>query len=422
MTSGRSGAQRAPIVPVPPGSPFPLENLPFGVFRPRGGGPARVGTAIGEHVLDVTALEETGLLAPAVGREARLFGAPRLNEFMAAGRTVWRRVRARIAELLSGESSELEQSEALRDRLLFRQSEVEMLSPAEIGDYTDFYSSKHHASNVGTMFRGPENALMPNYLHLPVAYHGRASSIVVSGTPVRRPRGQTLPPGAESPVFGPSRMVDYELELGFFVGPGNALGEPIPIERAAEHIFGFVLVNDWSARDIQKWEYQPLGPFLSKNFATSISPWVVMLEALEPFRCEPPPQDPKPLPYLTAGEPWSLDIALEVSLGTASLDGPHRLSLGNYRDMYWTPAQQLAHHTIGGCNLRPGDLLASGTISGPEKTSRGCLLELTWRGTEPVTLPDGTTRTLLEDGDTAIMTGPREREGLRTRFGECSGT
>jgi len=413
---------RRSFVTIPDDSPFPIQNLPYGVFRPSGGGPAHVGVAIGEQVLDLTVLEEAGLLAEGWPAGGPLFAKPRLNELMAAGRPVWRRVRGRVSDLLAGIDPALERSGVLRERALVRQCDVEMLLPAEIGDYTDFYSSRHHAFNVGTMFRGPENALMPNYLHLPVAYHGRASSVVVSGTPVRRPSGQILPQGSDRPVFGPSRLVDYELEVGFFVGPGNRLGEPIPIDRAGEQIFGFVLVNDWSARDIQKWEYQPLGPFLAKNFATTISPWVVTMEALEPFRRPNPEQDPEPLPYLRTAEPWALDIILEVLLTTERLQEPFRLSRGNFRDMYWTPAQQLAHHTITGCNLRPGDLLASGTVSGPEKTSRGCLLELTWRGREPIQLPDGSQRKFLADGDTVIITGSCEGNGYRIGFGECRGT
>jgi fumarylacetoacetase len=306
-----------------------------------------------------------------------------------------------------------------------------MLVPAAIGDYTDFYASVDHATNVGSMFR-PDNPLLPNYKWVPIGYHGRASSIVPSGTPVVRPRGQSKPPEAAAPAFGPSRSLDYEMELGLFVGPGNRRGEPIPLARAEEQIFGFCLVNDWSARDLQSWEYQPLGPFLAKNFATTISPWVVTLEALEPFRAPAlvrPPGDPAPLPYLDApgnAERGAVAVTVEVYLSSARMrrEGtePVRLSRGSAADLYWTPAQFVAHHSSNGCDLRPGDLLASGTISGPAKESRGCLLELTWRGAEPLALPGGETRTFLEDGDEVIMRGYCERPGAaRIGFGECRG-
>jgi fumarylacetoacetase len=296
-----------------------------------------------------------------------------------------------------------------------------MLLPATIGDYTDFYSSREHATNVGIMFRGVENALMPNWRWLPVGYHGRASSIVVSGTGFRRPSGQLCPDETLPPVFGPSRLLDFELEVGFFVGPGNPLGEPIPIERAEEHIFGLVLVNDWSARDIQKWEYQPLGPFLGKSFATSISPWVVPLDALEPFRCAGPVQEPEPLPYLRAPVPGAFDIELGVDLDAAGESGPVTVCRSNFRHLYWSMAQQIAHHTVNGCNLRPGDLLASGTISGPTPDSYGSLLEITWRGTKPIRLPSGAERKFLADGDRITMSGSCARDGLRLGFGEVTG-
>jgi fumarylacetoacetase len=300
-------------------------------------------------------------------------------------------------------------------------ADVEMLLPVEIGDYTDFYSSREHAHNVGTMLRGPDKALMPNWLHLPVAYHGRASSVVVSGTDLRRPCGQTKADDADAPIFGPSRNVDFELEMGFFIGPGNALGEPIPIARAEDHIFGMVLVNDWSARDIQKWEYVPLGPFLAKNFGTSISPWVVALEALEPFRANGPPQNPKPLPYLEASGPSSYDIRLEVTLQSVNMDRQERICASNFKHLYWSMAQQLAHHTVNGCNLRDGDLLASGTISGPTPDSYGSLLELAWKGTKPLVFPNGETRTFIQDGDRITMTAWCEGNDHRIGFGEVTG-
>ena len=296
-----------------------------------------------------------------------------------------------------------------------------MQLPARIGDYTDFYSSYHHAHNVGTMLRGPDNALMPNWKWLPVGYHGRASSIVTSGTDVRRPKGQTKPPDAPAPVFGPSKSFDFELEMAFLIGPGNSLGEPVPIDRAADHIFGLVLMNDWSARDIQTWEYQPLGPFLAKNFCTTISPWVVTLEALEPFRKSLPAQEPEPLPYLRLTNDFTYDIQLEASLRTAKMNAPHVITRSNFQNLYWSISQQLAHHTVNGCNLQPGDLLASGTISGPTEDSRGCMLELTWRGANPLQLPGGETRKWLEDGDTLAITGWCEGDGYRVGFGEASG-
>ena len=296
-----------------------------------------------------------------------------------------------------------------------------MQLPACIGDYTDFYSSYHHAHNVGTMLRGPENALMPNWKWLPVAYHGRASSIVVSGTEVKRPHGQTKPPDASAPVFGPSKSLDFELETAFFIGPGNPLGQSVSIGHAEDHIFGIVLMNDWSARDIQTWEYQPLGPFLAKNFCTSISPWVVTLEALEPFRKNLSAQDPAPLPYLKRANDFTFNIQLEARLQTARMREPQTITRTNFQNLYWSIAQQLAHHTVNGCNLQPGDLLASGTISGPTEESRGCMLELTWRGQNPLKLPDAETRKWLEDGDTLWITGWCQGEGYRVGFGEVSG-
>jgi fumarylacetoacetase len=411
------------FVDVPAHSHFSIHNLPFGVFRPRAGTTPRVGVAIGDHVVDLSVLAEKSLFHGPELSGTRVFHEPVLNAFMAMGRPAWREARARITELLTDGESVLRDDPGLRDAALLRTPSVEMLLPARIDDYTDFYSSREHATNVGTMFRGPDNALQPNWLHLPVGYHGRSSSIVVSGTDIRRPMGQTKADDADRPGYGPSRLMDFELEMGFFVGPGNRLGEPIPIGTAAEHIFGMVLVNDWSARDIQKWEYVPLGPFLGKNFATSISPWVVTLDALEPFRCAGPPQDdPEPLPYLTRPQDQSYDIHLEVLLQSGGMDRPARIATSNFRYMYWDICQQLAHHTANGCNARPGDLLASGTISGPGKDERGSMLELSWRGTEPLDLPGGETRKFLADGDTVIMTGLCERDGVRVGFGEVTGT
>jgi fumarylacetoacetase len=375
---------------------FPIANLPFGVFDRDG--EAHVCTAIENDIVDLHECVRRGLVD-----EPSLL-EPRLNAFMATGRVV--AVKQRIRELL----------ETNVERIPMR--DARMLLPARIGDYTDFYASIHHATNVGSMFR-PDNPLMPNYKWLPVGYHGRSSSIVVSGTPVRRPHGQTKDDASASPQFGPSKRLDYELELGAFIGRGNALGEPIPVGNALEHVFGFCLVNDWSARDIQTWEYQPLGPFLAKNFATSVSPWIVTLDALEPFRTKAQHDDPL-LPHLQ--DDVAFDINVEVWLRSAKMSEPVRISRGNFRDMYWTVAQLVAHHASNGCNLQPGDLLASGTISGREKDSRGCLLELTWRGTEPIELPGGETRKFLEDGDEVILRAYCERDGLpRIGFGECRG-
>jgi fumarylacetoacetase len=344
---------------------------------------------------------------------------------MALGVPAWRSVRKQLVELLRDDSSTLRDAVDLRREALLPRAEVEMRLPAVVGDYTDFYSSREHATNCGTMLRGPEQPLTPNWLHLPVAYHGRSSSLVVSGTGVRRPCGQTMPEGGERPKFGPSRALDFELEMGLFVGPGNELGTPVSIEQAPEHIFGLVLVNDWSARDIQKWEYVPLGPFLAKNFATSVSPWVVTLDALEPFRTAGPRQEPQPLEYLQSPGDWAFDIQLEVALASERMQADHlapaTICRTNFRYLYWNVCQQLAHHTVGGCNLRPGDLLASGTVSGPSPDSRGCLLERTWGGKEPLELPDGTQRRFLEDGDRVTFTAWCQGAGYRVGFGELTG-
>jgi fumarylacetoacetase len=403
------------FIDVAPDSHFPLENLPYGIFRPRNGA-ARVGVALGEYVVDLAVLEEKGLFD--LTQPPHLFAHDSLNEFLSFGRPVWHKTRHILQSLLAADTPTLRDDAKLRERVFHRQSDVTMQLPARIGDYTDFYSSYHHAHNVGTMLRGPENALMPNWKWLPVAYHGRASSIVVSGAKVRRPKGQIKPPDAPAPVFGPSKSFDYELEMAFLIGPGNALGEPVSIDRAADHIFGMVLMNDWSARDIQAWEYQPLGPFLAKNFCTSISPWVVTLEALEPFRKRLPAQDPAPLPYLQLANDFTFDIQLEAQLQTAKLKDAYTITRTNFRNLYWSISQQLAHHTVNGCNLQPGDLLASGTISGPTEDSRGCMLELTWRGSKPLNLPNGEERKWLEDGDTLKISGWCNGDGYRVGFGE----
>jgi len=399
---------------------FPLENLPFGVFEPKRG-KARVGVAVGDLIIDLSALEEFGHFRSPEFHNQRVFSEDSLNSLLALGRPAWRKTREILQHLLSADTPTLRDDAGLREKMFHAQRDVAMKLPVRIGNYTDFYSSYHHAHNVGTMLRGPENALMPNWKWLPVAYHGRSSSIVVSGTDVRRPSGQTKAPDAAAPTFCPTKSLDYELEMAFLIGPGNSLGEPISIDRAADHIFGLVLMNDWSARDIQAWEYQPLGPFLAKNFATSISPWVVTLEALEPFRKPLPRQDPKPLPYLRAKNDFTFDIQLEAQLQTSSMKAPHVITRTNFQNLYWSISQQLAHHTVNGCNLEPGDLLASGTISGATEESRGCMLELTWRGANPLKLSNGETRKWLEDGDCLTITGWCQGDDYRVGFGEVTG-
>jgi len=401
-------------------SDFPIQNLPFGVFQPKQDRP-RVGVAIGDSVLDLSALEELGHFHSPEFQGRKVFSQESLNSFLALGRPAWRKTREILQHLLAADAPILRDDPIIRRRVFHAQKDVVMKLPARIGNYTDFYSSYHHAHNVGTMLRGPENALMPNWKWLPVAYHGRASSVVISGTGVRRPSGQVKPPDASEPIFGASKSLDYELEMAFLIGPGNSLGEPVPIGNATDHIFGLVLMNDWSARDIQAWEYQPLGPFLAKNFCTSISPWVVTLEALEPFRKPLPRQDPEPLPYLRAKNDFTFDIQLEAQLQTSSMKTPHVITRTNFQNLYWSVAQQLAHHTVNGCNLEPGDLLASGTISGSTEESRGCMLELTWRGANPLKLPNGETRKWLEDGDTLTITGWCQGDGYRIGFGDVGG-
>jgi fumarylacetoacetase len=410
------------FVDVPAESDFTIHNLPYGVFKPAFGAAPRIGVAIGDHILDLSVLAERRLLSGEELGIGSVLGLSNLNAFMALGRPAWQEVRSKLTRLLSHDEPTLRDDEALRQAALVPAASVEMLLPATIGDYTDFYSSREHATNVGVMFRGPDNALQPNWLHLPVGYHGRASSVVVSGTDIRRPMGQTKADDAPSPSFGPSRLMDFELEMGFFVGPGNPLGDSIPVDRAGEHIFGMVLVNDWSARDIQKWEYVPLGPFLGKNFGTSISPWVVTMDALEPFRCAGPAQDdPEPLDYLKNRSDCAFDIHLEVLLQSEKTAAPERIATSNFKYMYWNVCQQLAHHTVNGCNTQPGDLYGSGTISGPEKHERGSMLELSWRGTETIELSNGETRKFLADNDTVVMRGHCESDGIRVGFGEVTG-
>ena len=406
---------------VDPASDFPIQNLPLGIFRRAPGDVPHVGCAIGDRVLDLTVLEARDYFTDPALRDTRPFSQPTLNAFLALGEDVWRAARTSMSLLLSGENPSLKDDATLQEQTMVGRHQVEMLLPVAVGDYTDFYSSREHAVNVGSMFRGAEHALMPNWLHLPVAYHGRSSSIVVSGTEIVRPTGQIKPDDGD-PVHEPSRSLDFELEAGYFVGAGTALGEPVSVDRAMAHVFGMVLVNDWSARDIQRWEYVPLGPFLGKNFATTISPWVVPLAALEPFRCAAPAQEPRPLPYLRESSRFTYDVRLEVALQGADEDHEEIVCRSRFRHLYWTMAQQVAHHTVNGCNLRPGDLLASGTISGPDPSSYGSLLELTWGGTRPLTLENGSRRTFLQDGDRVTMRGWAQGDGYRIGFGEATGT
>jgi fumarylacetoacetase len=408
-------------------SDFPIQSLPYGVFRSDGEDTARIGAAIGDRVLDLAACQAAGLLDGLATASACT--RPVLNDLMAVPAPDRKALRHRLVELLeAGASDEIR---AQVEQSLLLSADVEMLLPAEIGDYADFYASVHHATNVGSMMR-PDNPLLPNYKYVVIGYHGRASSIVVSGTQVKRPSGQRKAVDADAPDFGPSRLLDYELEVGMFVGPGNALGEPVSMADAEDQLFGLCLVNDWSARDVQVWEYQPLGPFLGKSFATSVSPWIVTLDALAPFRCaayKRPDGDPQPLAHLDSEKNRAgggIDLTLEVWIQSRRMreEGfePVRLSRGRFSDLYWTVAQMIAHHTSNGCNLRPGDLLASGTVSGPDKSSRGCLLELSWRGTEPIELPTGEELKFLQDGDELFIRGFCEREGFaRVGFGECHG-
>ena len=410
------------------GCDFPIQNLPFAVFRRRGSGESfRGGVAIGDQIVDLAALAKAKVFTGDAAAAAQAGAQDKLNAMMALGTSAWSALRLALSRALREGASE----QATLQACLVPQAEAEYDVPARIGDYTDFYTSVHHATNVGRLFR-PDNPLLPNYKWVPIGYHGRASSIGVSGQQFRRPMGQILPPGATQPVVGPSKRLDIELELGVFMGRGNALGEPISIEAAEQHVFGLCLFNDWSARDIQAWEYQPLGPFLAKSFASTMSPWLVTLEALAPYRVPfaHPPEDPQPLPYLdspTNRATGGFDIELTAELQTPAMRergiAPHRLCLTNYRHAYWTVAQMVAHHTVNGCNLNAGDLLGSGTLSGPEPEQAAALLELTMGGKQPVQLPQGEQRVFLEDGDTVTLRGWCQREGAaRIGFGECVGT
>lgn len=400
------------------GSDFPIQNIPFGVFLTKED-VITIGTRIGEYAIDLAALHQLNYFE-GIPLTDDIFMQNTLNDFISDGRTTWRLVRNRIADIFDEENPKLKENKKHRDKVVFNLADVEMLLPVNIGDYTDFYSSKEHATNVGTMFRDPENALFPNWSHLPVGYHGRSSSIVVSGTKLRRPKGQTLLPGETQPVFGPSRLVDFELETAFITTDANKFGKSININEAEDFIFGMVIFNDWSARDIQKWEYVPLGPFLAKSFASTISPWIVTLDALEPFRVAGPKQNPEPLPYLQLEGNHSFNINLQAAIKPKK-QTETIVSNSNFKYMYWSMAQQLTHQTSNGCNVRSGDMYGSGTISGPTKDSYGSMLELTWRGENPIKMSDGTERKFINDGDTVILRGFCENDKVRIGFGECKG-
>ncbi len=399
-------------------SDFPIQNIPFGVFLTKDD-ITTIGTRIGEYAIDLAALHQLGYFE-GIPLTDDIFMQDSLNDFISDGRTTWRLVRNKIAEIFDNENSKLKENKKHRKEIIFDIDDVAMLLPVEIGDYTDFYSSKEHATNVGTMFRDPDNALLPNWLHIPVGYHGRSSSIMVSGTKLRRPNGQTLPAGETQPVFGPSKLIDFELETAFITTDANKLGKPIAIEEAEEYIFGMVLFNDWSARDMQKWEYVPLGPFLAKSFASTISPWIVTLDALEPFRTLGPKQDPTPLSYLQQEGKHSFDINLQAAIKPKK-QTETVITNTNFKYMYWSMSQQLTHQTSNGCNVRSGDMYGSGTISGPTKDSYGSMLELTWRGENPIKMSDGTERKFINDGDTVILRGYCENKEVRIGFGECKG-
>jgi len=402
-------------ISVPSNSDFSIYNLPYGVFKTKRIS-ARVGIAIGDKIIDLSVLHDEGFFADITQLPNDIFLRDSLNDFIALGKPVTKRVRERVKDLLLEGNDALKEHQC-RGKALVNIKEAENLIPIKVGDYTDFYSSLEHATNVGVMFRDPENALLPNWKHLPVGYHGRASSIIPSGVPIHRPKGQFKDADMEKPEFGPTRRLDFELELAFIIGKPTKMGDPVSTNDAEDHIFGFVLFNDWSARDIQAWEYVPLGPFLGKNFASSISPWVVTIEALEHFKVEGPSQEPGVLPYLQCTKPQNFDIELEVYIQPEN-KAATKVCSSNFKYMYWNIAQQVSHHTVNGCNLNLGDMMASGTISGPTPESYGSMLELSWKGTKPLTLDDGGERKFIEDGDSVIMKGFAVKEGIRVGFGE----
>jgi len=417
MSNFANNPERRSWIHVDPKSDFPIQNIPFGVFLTRDD-IITIGTRIGDTAIDLGALHQLGYF-DGIPLTDDIFLQDTLNDFIADGRQTWRAVRKRIVEIFDAENSILKSNFKHKDVVLFNLDEIEMQLPIQIGDYTDFYASREHATNVGTMFRGKENALMPNWLHLPVGYHGRSSSIIHSNIPIRRPKGQTLPVGSNEPIFGPSKAVDFELEMAFITTDANDLGDSVPVNEAEAYIFGLVLFNDWSARDIQRWEYVPLGPFLGKNFASSISPWIVTLDALEPFRVSSPKQDPEPLEYLKSGENKSFDINLEAAIRPQN-SVETVVCKSNFKYMYWNMSQQLAHHTVNGCPVKAGDMMGSGTISGTKPNSYGSMLELAWKGEKPLKLNDGSERKFINDNDTVILRGYCKKSDLRIGFGEVS--
>ncbi len=418
MSITANNIDRKSWLEVPVDTDFPIQNIPFGVFLTKEN-VVTVGTRIGDFAIDLGALQQLNYFE-GIELTDDMFLQDTLNDFISDGKKTWRLVRNRIAEIFDEKNPKLRDNKKDKDIVIFKMTDVEMQLPVLIGDYTDFYSSKEHATNVGKMFRDPENALLSNWLHIPLGYHGRSSSIIPSGIPVNRPMCQTLPNGEKTPVFGPSRMIDFELEIAFITTDANVMGENIPINEAEDYIFGMVLMNDWSARDIQKWESVPLGPFLSKNFASSISPWIITMDALEPFRTKGPKQDPAPFPNLQQKGKHNFDINLEVSIQTEKGNATV-VTRSNFKYMYWSMSQQLAHHTSNGCRVNSGDMMGSGTISGPTPDSYGSMLELTWGGENPIKLNDGTERKFINDGDTVIMKGFCKNNGVRIGFGEvCS--
>jgi len=415
MSITANDPKRKTWLDTPKDTDFPIQNIPFGVFLTRDD-IITIGTRIGDYAIDLGALHQLGYFE-GIPLTDDIFLQDTLNDFISDGKKTWRLVRNRIADIFDAENTNLKENKDHRDVVLFTLDEIEMQLPVQVGDYTDFYSSKEHATNVGTMFRDPEHALLPNWLHMPVGYHGRSSSIIPSGIPVHRPQGQILPKGATQPILAPSKLVDFELEMAFITTDANVLGEPIPIAEAEDYIFGMVLFNDWSARDIQTWEYVPLGPFLAKNFASSVSPWIVTLDALEPFRTAGPKPEKELLPYLQSKGKKGFDIKLEVAIQPEN-SVETTVSKSNFKYMYWNMSQQLAHHTVNGCPVNSGDMMGSGTISGPTPDSYGSMLELSWKGEKPIKLKDGSERKFIEDNDTVIMRGYCEAKDRRIGFGE----
>ncbi len=417
MSNIANDPARKSWIDVPENSDFPIQNIPFGVFLTKDD-VITIGTRIGNCAIDMGALQQLGYFE-GIELTDDMFMQDTLNDFISDGKKTWRLVRNRLAELFDTNNPRLRDNVVHKEIIIFSVDLIEMLLPVQIGDYTDFYSSKEHATNVGKMFRDPENALLPNWLHIPVGYHGRSSTIVPSGVPVHRPNGQTLANGELQPTFGPSKLVDFELETAFITTDANVMGEAVPVTEAEDYIFGMVLLNDWSARDIQKWEYVPLGPFLAKNFASSISPWIVTMDALEPFRVSSPVQAPKPLEYLQLEDNFTFDIHLQVSI-TPENASPTVVSKSNFKYMYWSMSQQLAHHTSNGCRVNSGDMMGSGTISGSTPDSFGSMLELTWGGKNPLKMTDGSEREFINDNDTVTMTGFCKNDSVRIGFGEVS--